>query len=604
MSMTVVTQNQLKHKINRLDLGEKLTQSESRRSLLETHIKKLPIPTLSIFLNGDHVSPVSFKHSTQTLPLFNQEAVSEKLPVLTAQQQGVILEAAKQQTPIKGKKVAVLFSGGPASGGHNVVAGLKKVLGSDNTLYGIKAGPKGLLAGDLFEVSEGDAESILNTGGFDFLGSDRTKIKTKEQFDLVKQTVQKFSLDGLVVVGGDDSNTNAAFLAEALYPLGCSVVGVPKTIDGDLQAGSWLPISFGFDTATKIYAELVGNILADTPSSRKYWHFIKLMGRSASHVALEVALQTKPPIALISEEVAQKKQTLEDIVTSVSTTILRRAAKGIYYGAVVLPEGLIEFVPELNSLIKDLNILLGKYDKELQILSLGEKMDFIQKKLEDQQAHLLSSLPETIKKQLLLERDSHGNLQVSQIPTEQLLIDMVKVKIKELRGNLKVLGELSSKETERINQFKFATNSHFLGYEGRCGAPTRFDAAYTFNLGLIAGSLILDGRTGYMAALTDLDSEGRAIALPLTGLMTLEARGNEQQMVIEKALVDIQSPAFVYFASRRDQWALNDLFTSPGPIQLWGPTSLSVPLVIALNHGYKSFEFSLGKEVQYGGLQN
>ncbi len=602
--MTVVTQNQLKHKINTLDLGERLTQSEARKSTFETHIKQLPLPTLSVFVEDGEIRPVGFRHSAQVLPLMNQEAVQEKLPLLTSQQQGVILETSKPQTPVTGKKIAVLFSGGPAAGGHNVVVGLKKILGTQNTLYGIKAGPKGLLAGDLFEITDQDVSFIINTGGFDFLGSDRTKIKTKEQMELVKQTVQKFSLDGLVIVGGDDSNTNAAFLAESLFGLGCSVIGVPKTIDGDLQAGSWLPISFGFDTATKIYAELVGNILADTPSSRKYWHFVKLMGRSASHVALEVALQTKPPVALISEEVAQKNQTLNDIVTFTATTVLKRAAKGLFYGVVLLPEGLIEFVPEFKQLIKELNTLLAKYDSELAILTVTEKLDFIQKKLDPQHVQLLSSLPESIKTQLLLERDSHGNLQVSQIPTEQLLIDMVKVKIKELKTNLKSLGELSPKEIERINQFKFATNNHFFGYEGRCGVPTRFDAAYTFNLGLIAGSLILDGRTGYMAALTHLDSSGKAIALPLTGLMTVEQRGQDSQLVIEKALVDIQSPAFLYFSSRRDQWAASDVFTAPGPVQLWGPTSTSVPYVVALNHGYESFEFNLGQDIQFAGLQN
>lgn len=590
--MTVMTGDPLTTKINRLGLSEFLTQKEGKKSLFEMSARALPMTILSVFTQSGDIAPVSFTETPSVLSSESSAIVQTKLPQLFARQTGAILSSDQPLTGVASKRIAVLFSGGPASGGHNVIAGLKAVLGQAHVLFGVKSGPKGLLAGDFFEISDHDLDRVKNLGGFDFLGSDRTKIKTKEQVDQVRSVVQKFQLDGLIIVGGDDSNTNAAFLAESLMDLGCSVIGVPKTIDGDLQVGSWLPISFGFDTATKIYSEMVGNILQDTPSSRKYWHFVKLMGRSASHVALEVALQTKPTFTLISEEISQKNWTLQDIVTQLATIILKRAAKGINYGVVVIPEGVIEFVPEFKELIKILNKLLAVHTQDLAILSLEEKLSFVLAKLPKEQSALLGSLPLTIQQQLLLERDPHGNLQVSQIPTEQLLMDMVRVKLKELKLAPLTWGEWAPKELERIVQFKFSTNSHFFGYEGRCGAPTRFDAAYTFNLGLIAGSLILDGRTGYMAAITQLASGGNALAIPLNGLMGIEMRDGEASLVIQKALVDMQSPAFLYFSTRRDHWAMNDLFCNPGPIQLWGPVSSTLPMVVALNHGYQDLNFS------------
>ncbi|MEI7904440.1 MAG: diphosphate--fructose-6-phosphate 1-phosphotransferase, partial [Candidatus Firestonebacteria bacterium] len=328
----------------------------------------------------------------------------------------------------------------------------------------------------MFEVKAEDIKRIKNTGGFDYLGSDRTKIKTDEQFAAVKKTCVDNKLDALVVVGGDDSNTNAAVLAEFLFKdikadgSGVQVIGVPKTIDGDLQIGKYLPISFGFDTATKIFAEMVGNILQDTPSSRKYWHFIKLMGRSASHVALEVALQCKPAVALISEEVAAKKMSLHSIVKEIGDTVIERAGKKMNYGVVVVPEGIIEFIPEMNALINELNHMVAKHEKEMADMDFAGKRDFVKSELDEAHGNLFMSLPHYIQEMLLFDRDAHGNLQVSQIPTEKLLIDMVKKYLKE-----------------KAPEVKFSTLNHFFGYEGRCGAPSLFDAAYCYNLGLTAG---------------------------------------------------------------------------------------------------------------------
>ena len=468
-------------------------------------------------------------------------------------------------------------------GGHNVVCGLKRVLGAGNTLFGVKAGPKGLLKGALFEITDANVDFILNTGGFNFLGSDRTKIKSSEQFAQVRETCVKHNLDAIVVVGGDDSNTNAAVLAETLFAgvkadgSGVQVIGVPKTIDGDLQVGDLLAISFGFDTATRIYSEMVGNILQDTSSSLKYWHFVKLMGRSASHVALEVALQTKPAIALISEEIATNRESLASIIDRVAQVIVDRSHRGMNYGVLLAPEGLIEFIPEMNAMIAELNDVLAHNVAEFAALADEAKPAFIESRLSTDNAHLLASLPHYIVNMLLAERDSHGNLQVSLIPTEQLLIDMAKQRVSELDAGV-----------------PFAAHSHFLGYEGRCGAPTLFDAAYTYNLGLTAGSLILDGRTGYMATITGLTSGGTPQAIPLAGLLNIERRHGKDEFVIEKALVKMDSPAMQYFASRRDEWAAKDLFASPGPRQFWGPTTHQLPITVALNSGAESLMFKIG----------
>ncbi len=557
-------------------LVDNLTASETRSSLFEKTISSEPTVVCSAFNQGGKAGLVSFSNIGSTLSADTPDAVAAAFPKTTAEHKGEILQAGTESKTVAGKRVAVLFSGGPAAGGHNVLSGIHAILGAQNTLLGVKAGPKGLIQGDLFEIDSAELAKVHNLGGFDFLGSDRTKIKTDEQFAAVAETVKKFKLDGIIVVGGDDSNTNAAILAEYLYDSGCKVIGVPKTIDGDLQVGSLLPISFGFDTATKVYSELVGNILQDTPSSRKYWHFIKLMGRSASQVALEVALQTKPAVTLISEEVAAKKMSLDEIVTQIADVVAYRASKKLNYGAVLIPEGLIEFVPEFNVLISELNELMSHYEAELAAKNFAEQIEFLNSKLTSVSGKLLLSLPEEIQKMLLLERDSHGNLQVSQIPTERLLMEMVGRKIKQSGSKL-----------------KFSAIGHFFGYEGRCGAPTAFDAVFTYNLGITAGALVLNGKTGYMAAITELETGGKALAVPLTGLIHSERRHGKDELVIEKALVQLDSPAFKYFTDRRKAWSQDDLFCSPGPRQYWGPCANQLPILVALNQGYESIQYNI-----------
>ncbi|MDA3898961.1 MAG: diphosphate--fructose-6-phosphate 1-phosphotransferase [Spirochaetes bacterium] len=555
---------------------------EKHKSIFENEIRSLPIPTCSDFGSPEKPEPIEFTATDEKLESKDSAAVKEAFA--NSFEQEVLKAAGTNKAPLSGKQVAVLFSGGPAAGGHNVVYGLKKILGNSNTLFGVKAGPKGLIQGNLFEITDQNIAPIINTGGFDFLGSDRTKIKTDEQFQSVKNTCVNNKLDAIVVIGGDDSNTNAAILAEYLSKdvksdgSGVQVIGVPKTIDGDLQIGDILPISFGFDTATKIYAEMVGNILQDTPSSRKYWHFIKVMGRSASHVALEVALQTKPAVTLISEEVAENSISLAQIVDHIANAVVNRSKKGINYGVVLIPEGVIEFIPEMNSLIAELNDKVAEFNSELSVKNNEEKRNFIYTKLTPVHAQLMSSLPDYLEDMLLADRDSHGNLQVSLIPTERMLIDMVTIRIKELDASV-----------------PFATLNHFFGYEGRCGAPTLFDAAYCYNLGLTAGSLILAGKTGYMASVADLNGGGQPLGIPLPGLLNIERRQGKDEFVIEKALADTKSPAMKFFTSRRDVWAQEDCFASPGPRQLWGPASRQIPMTVALNRNYNSLDFNIGK---------
>ena len=565
-------------------LEKYLNSTEKGRSLFESEIRKIKTPVCKVFIRGGKITPVEFKAAGLTVNSKDAEKVKAKFPYLIEKNGNKILAgtAARARTKIKNKRVAVLFSGGPAAGGHNVVAGIYDMLGADNTLLGVKAGPKGLIKGDLFKIKAEDIKRIRNTGGFDYLGSDRTKIKTPEQFEAVKKTCRDNKLDALVVVGGDDSNTNAAFLAEYLAGnikedgSGVQVIGVPKTIDGDLQIGKNLPISFGFDTATKVYSEMVGNILQDTPSSRKYWHFIKLMGRAASHVALEVALQTKPAVALISEEIAEKNMSLNQIIENIAGVVIERSKQGKNYGVVVVPEGVIEFIPEMTRMLKELNQAVAEHEQELENKDLAEKRDILSETLDSDNMALFASLPEYIQEMMLFDRDAHGNLQVSQIPTERLLIDMVKKHVKKQSPDV-----------------KFATLNHFFGYEGRCGVPSLFDAAYTYNLGLTAGALALAGKTGYMASFTGLDRGGKILAIPLAALLNVEVRHGKDEMVIEKSLVELDSPAFKYFVKNRERWAEADLFNSPGPRQLWGPSAKQMPVTVALNQGYKTLEFKI-----------
>lgn len=558
-----------------------ITQTEKHHSIFEECIRKLEVPVCAAFQDGAGLAPVAFEDGGETLSTRDTPAVNARFPLTAGASGGRVLAGkGRNPSPARGKRVAVLFSGGPAAGGHNVIAGLQAALGQGNHLLGVRAGPRGLIEGKLFEITAASVAGILNTGGFDFLGSDRTKIKKDEQFAAVRKTCLDHDLDAIVVVGGDDSNTNAAILAEFLFQGarldggGVQVIGVPKTIDGDLQIGDLLPISFGFDTATRVYAELTGNILQDTPSSRKYWHFVKLMGRAASHVALEVALQVKPAVALISEEVAEKKMPLSQIIDGIARVVVARAQNGINHGVVVVPEGLIEFIPEMNALIAAIDREMAAGAAAIQPMKEADRVAFVARKLDASLAGLFHSLPSYIQRMLVADRDSHGNLQVSLIPTERLLKDMVATRVAELDPGV-----------------KFATHTHFFGYEGRCGAPTLFDAAYTFNLGLTAGSLVLAGKTGYMASIRDLESGGRPVAIPLTGLLNVERRHGKEEMVIEKALVRCDSPAFRYFASRREIWAREDVFCSPGPRQLWGPAAMQLPMTVALNRSYASLAF-------------
>jgi pyrophosphate--fructose-6-phosphate 1-phosphotransferase len=565
-------------------LSDQLLQMEKQNSIFEAAVRALPLPVCAAFGDVAGPRPIAFAPDASVPGTRDGDKVAAAFPYsVQASGNAVLVPAGVKRNAPRGKRVAVLFSGGPAAGGHNVVCGLKHVLGPDNTLFGVRPGPKGLIKGNLFEITASDTAGVINTGGFDFLGTDRTKIKTDAQFDHVKETCLKHRLDAIVVIGGDDSNTNAAVLAEFLFKdvkpdgTGVQVIGVPKTIDGDLQLGELLPISFGFDTATKIYGEMVGNILQDARSSLKYWHFIKLMGRSASHVTLEVALQTKPAITLVSEEIAGEKRSLAFIVERIAQAVAERAGKGLHHGVVLIPEGLIESIPEMNALIAELNEVLARHAVEFAAVVEAEKPAFVEGRLTPGNARLLSSLPAYVVRMLLAERDSHGNLQVSLIPTERLLVDMVMARVKAIDARI-----------------PFAAHCHFFGYEGRCGAPTLFDAAYTYNLGLTAGSLILDGRTGYMATVTDLDRGGVPRALPLTGLLNIERRHGKDEFVIEKALVAMDSPAMQYFISRRAAWTADDLFCSPGPRQLWGAAARQMPISVALNSGAESLEFRIG----------
>ncbi len=593
-----------------MDLSSKVSRTAGKHSPLEEAIRKLPIPISLVFKGKDgKIRPAAFKETDMQLVCKGHERIAEVFPRTVEKNRSIILEAvpADASSPVKGKKVAVLFSGGPAAGGHNVLAGLAVALGEENHLFGIRKGPKGLINGDLFEIKKDNIKSIINIGGFDFLGTDRTKIKTPEQFQKVKETVVKNNLDGLVVIGGDDSNTNAAFIAEYLAREGvdCAVIGIPKTIDGDMAAGKYLPISFGFDTATKIFSELVGNLTQDAASAVKYYHFVKLMGRTASKITLEVALQTKPAVTLISEEIAEKNLSLDQIVDYVVRIITERRLKGINHGVILIPEGLIEFIPEMGRLIGELNKVLAEYESDITDLpTLENKREFIYPHLSAQSAQLMASLPPDIQEMLILDRDDHGNVKVSQIETEKLLIDKIRYRMSEIKRHAdRFFGDGDGKikaTPEQIEGFKKATlstQSHFLGYEGRSSKPTKFDAAFTFLLGLTAGSLVLAGKTGYMAAITDFDKGGRVLALPIAGMITTEMRKGKEEFVIEKSLVSLKSPSFKVFAENRDKWAAEDLFSSPGAIQYWGPTSSQIPIIVALDQGYPEFgEFNLGKE--------
>ena len=485
---------------------------------------------------------------------------------------------AGESLNLANKNVGVILSGGQAPGGHNVIAGLYdaiKQANPNNKLYGFLGGPSGIIDGKCVEFDDKFIDAYRNTGGFDIIGSGRTKLETEEQFEKSLKVCQALNINAIVIIGGDDSNTNACMLAQWLKAknTGIQVIGCPKTIDGDLK-NSQIEISFGFDTATKTYAELVGNIQRDANSAKKYWHFIKLMGRSATHVGLEVALQTQPNIALISEEVEAKKQSLKSIVDYITDVVVKRAEKGKNFGVALIPEGLIEFIPEMKTMIQSLNDLLAVLEKDEAFVNAANetKYEIISSKLDKDNAFVFNSLPNLIKAQLLMDRDPHGNVQVSKIETEKLLIEMVKANLKKLKAEGKYNG-------------KFSEQAHFFGYEGRCAMPSNFDADYCYSLGYNAFALILAGLTGYLSSVKNLTapaSEWRAGGVPLTMMMNMEKRHGVMKPVIQKALVELDGPVFKEFEANRENYALNDCYIFPGAIQYYGPTEVCDNTTITL----------------------
>lgn len=475
----------------------------------------------------------------------------------------------KNPNPTVGKpiNVGVILSGGQAPGGHNVISGLFdgiKKINKDSRLYGFLMGPGGLVDHKYMELTPAIIDEYRNTGGFDIIGSGRTKLEKKEQFDKGLEILKELNISALVIIGGDDSNTNAAILAEYYKSInaGVQVIGCPKTIDGDLK-NHVVEASFGFDTATKVYSELIGNIQRDCFSAKKYWHFIKLMGRSASHIALECALQTQPNICIISEEVEAKNQTLQDVVNSIADIVAARAKYGCNFGTVLIPEGLIEFIPAMKSLIAELNDLLA-HTSDFANKSASEQRDFLAKNLSATNAEVFMSLPEGVARQLTLDRDPHGNVQVSLIETEKLLSEMVARRLKEMKKN----GEYDG---------KFSPLHHFFGYEGRCAAPSNFDADYCYALGYNAACLINSGVTGYISSLRNLTKpsvQWLAGGVPITMMFNMERRHGEMKPVIQKALVRLDATPFQRFAAKRDDWAVNTQYVFPGPIQYFGPAEV------------------------------
>ncbi|MDE6379142.1 MAG: diphosphate--fructose-6-phosphate 1-phosphotransferase [Muribaculaceae bacterium] len=464
--------------------------------------------------------------------------------------------------------VGIILSGGQAPGGHNVVSGIfdaLKKLNKECRLYGFLMGPAGFINHQYMEITEGFLKDYRNTGGFDIIGSGRTKLETPEQFDSGLKILKELNIKALVIIGGDDSNTNACVLAEYYKAngAGVQVIGVPKTIDGDLK-NKWIETSFGFDTACKVYSEVIGNIQRDCNSAKKYYHFIKLMGRSASHIALECALECQPNYCLISEEVQAKRMTLDNIVNQLCYMIVERAKMGWNFGTVLVPEGLIEFIPSMKLLIAQLNDILAEHAAEFDSLRDEEKLEAIAKYLEPSESELFLSLPKSIALQLSLDRDSHGNVQVSLIDTEKLLADMVGKRLAELK-----------KEGEYHG--KYATQHHFFGYEGRCADPTNFDADYCYALGYNATMLINSGVTGYMSSvrnLTDKPENWIAGGIPITMMMNMEKRHGHMKPVIQKALVDLKGKPYLKFAAMRETLMLNTLYLYPGPIQYFGPSEV------------------------------
>ena len=468
----------------------------------------------------------------------------------------------------KQMNVGIILSGGQAPGGHNVISGLfdqVKKLNPNNKLYGFLMGPGGLVDHDYVEITEELLKDYRNTGGFDLIGSGRTKLEKEEQFEKGLEIIRQLNINAIVIIGGDDSNTNACVLAAyyAAKNYGVQVIGCPKTIDGDLK-NSQIETSFGFDTATKTYSEVIGNIERDCNSARKYWHFIKLMGRSASHIALECALQTQPNICLISEEIEAKDQTLNDIIENIAEVVAYRASQGNNFGVVLIPEGLVEFIPAIGRLIQELNDLLAAHGADYADLDKDAQRAYILAHLTEENRATFETLPEGVARQLSLDRDPHGNVQVSLIETEKLISDMVGAKLAQWKKEGKYNG-------------KFSALHHFFGYEGRCAAPSNFDADYCYALGTSAALLIASGKTGYMAIVkntTARTDEWKAGGVPITMMMNMERRNGEMKPVIRKALVELEGKPFKAFVAQRDQWAKETCYVYPGPIQYWGPAEV------------------------------
>ena len=510
---------------------------------------------------------VKAQFGAPTNSVANQEEIKALFPNTYGLPELTFVEAeASEGKPLN---VGVILSGGQAPGGHNVICGLfdgLKAINKDSRLYGFLMGPGGFVDHKYMELTADIIDEYRNTGGFDIIGSGRTKLETQEQFDKGLEILKQLGITALVIIGGDDSNTNAAILGEYYKAIGAGVqvIGCPKTIDGDLK-NEFIETSFGFDTATKVYSEVIGNIQRDCNSAKKYWHFVKLMGRSASHIALECALQVQPNVCIISEEVEAKNQTLQDIVNYIADVVAARAEAGLNFGTVLIPEGLIEFIPAMKALIAELNDLLAHNGAEFAAVEgQAAQRQWIIDHLSPANAEIYAALPHGVARQLSLDRDPHGNVQVSLIETEKLLGEMVAKRLKDLKAEGKYSG-------------KFSTQYHFVGYEGRCADPSNFDADYCYALGFNAAMLINSGVTGYMSSVRNLvggTDQWIAGGIPITMMMNMERRHGEMKPVIQKALVDLNGNPFKQFAANRDLWAKETCYVYPGPIQYFGPSEV------------------------------
>ena len=509
--------------------------------------------------------PVKAVEGAATQSVGNQAEIKELFP--NTYGMPVITFEPGAPVELPAFNVGIILSGGQAPGGHNVISGLfdgVKSLNPANKLYGFILGPGGLVDHNYMEITPELMDQYRNTGGFDIIGSGRTKLEEEDQFEKGIQILRELGIKALVIIGGDDSNTNACVLAEyyAAKKYGVQVIGCPKTIDGDLK-NEQIETSFGFDTACKTYSELIGNIQRDCNSARKYWHFIKVMGRSASHIALECALQCQPNICLVSEEVEAKGMSLDDVVTYIATAVAKRAEEGNNFGTVIIPEGIIEFIPAIKKLISELNDVLAT-PEAATITSANEQIEFVKGRLSKENLEVFNSLPTDVAAQLALDRDPHGNVQVSLIETEKLLSRMVAAKLAIWKHQGKYVG-------------KFGTQHHFFGYEGRCAAPSNYDADYCYSLGYNASRLIANGKTGYMSVIKNTTApaeEWVAGGVPITMMMNLEKRNGKMKPVIRKALVELDGAPFKYFAAHRDEWAKETAYVYPGPIQYWGPSEV------------------------------